>query len=162
MGSNLSSKKLDFPEINLRMEKILAKIGLKKQNEAAKILGFSESYLSQMLTGAVSPSLKILKILHQKSGCNYHWLLTGEGPMDAEQRQGAGMFIETSTPYGDLSPGKEEIALLLQENLELKEICQRLLRLLGNRKVTKETLVDLQKRLDLSPPESPVEDGERL
>ncbi len=71
-----SSGKLDFKVVGERLKQLRAN---NTQVEWAKMTGVDQGYVSQTETGKTKPSLKYLSRVSAITGCNIHWILTGEG-----------------------------------------------------------------------------------
>ncbi len=84
-------KKYRF-EIGRRIEKVRTHLGL-NQVSFAKRLGTSQGVISNYEKGARAPSIKFLKNLREIFQVNINWLLTGEGPMFLEEREGRGKVV---------------------------------------------------------------------
>lgn len=71
-------------DIVYRLQQLIAKSG-KDQKDIAKDLKVYESQLSKWATGSTPPRKKTIAKIAKYFGCNYEWLVTGEGPMFVEE-----------------------------------------------------------------------------
>lgn len=103
-----------------RFRETLKQKGLKKQKEIAAIIGISNGYLSELLSGKKLPSEMLLSLIESKLGINSKWLLNGELPMFMKVSKEAGLekplkvaeeggickdFVFVPQINGNISPG---------------------------------------------------------
>ena len=57
------------------------------QEDFAKSLGLAKQTITAFETGNRVPAESVLKLISEKYGINYSWLLTGEGEMKSESKE---------------------------------------------------------------------------
>ncbi len=101
--------------INERINQVFAAVGLKRIEIAAK-LGVSAAFISQLCSGASTPSARTRSNICRVFNVDELWLETGEGEMFRQQTP----YMELATLVGDLmadQPGsfrQRAIAALLR------------------------------------------------
>lgn len=73
---------MDYIGIGQRIKLVRSSLGL-STTAAAKKIGYAQSHLSQVENGKSHPSARMLEAITSKLGISEHWLLTGEGEMNA-------------------------------------------------------------------------------
>lgn len=96
-------------------ERILFIISEKKvsKTEFAKSIKVSQGFVSQLCSGASSPSDRTIELICQQYGCDEVWLRTGEGePFRQETRQEAIMRFAVQTVKGSDEFRKAFVAMM--------------------------------------------------
>lgn len=84
-----------------------------KKTEFAKAIKVSQGFVSQMCSGASSPSDRTIELICQKYGVNEVWLRTDEGdPFQEEARSALIMRFATQTAKGSDEFKKALVAML--------------------------------------------------
>lgn len=83
------------------------------KTEFAKSIKVSQGFVSQMCSGASSPSDRTIELICQQYGCDEVWLRTGEGePFRQETRQELIMRFAVQTVKGSNEFRKALVAML--------------------------------------------------
>ena len=83
------------------------------KTEFAKSIKVSQAFVSQICSGAASPSDRTIELICQKYGCDEVWLRTGEGePFREETRQEQIMRFAVQTVKGSNEFRKALVAML--------------------------------------------------
>ena len=83
------------------------------KTEFAKSIKVSQGFVSQMCSGASSPSDRTIELICQQYGCDEVWLRTGEGePFRQETRQEQIMRFAVQTVKGSNEFRKALVAML--------------------------------------------------
>ena len=102
-------------------ERILFIISEKKisKTEFAKSIKVSQGFVSQLCSGASSPSDRTIELICQQYGCDEVWLRTGEGePFRQETTQEAIMRFAVQTVKGSDEFRKAFVAMMAKLNPE--------------------------------------------
>lgn len=102
------------------------------KTEFAKSIKVSQGFVSQMCSGASSPSDRTIELICQQYGCDEVWLRTGEGePFRQETRQEQIMRFAVQTAKGSSEFQKALVAMLAKLDPEdwtaLERIAEKLL-----------------------------------
>lgn len=128
-------------ELGMRIAKAVALSG-KNQAGFALVLEVHPSNLNRWISGEVAPSYDYLSRIGDISGVSLDWLLTGNGPIKRDAKEGSLMHekFDYEKIEGDLEL-KEIVEILSRDVPELKKY---VLKILKGRKELEEGMAGLQ------------------